>query len=49
MPQGYYLLIREMLLLIRSDLKIRAKKKGHFFKTPEEMGVSHESHSIYDR
>lgn len=33
MPQGYYLLIREMLLLTRSDLRNRAKKKGDCFKT----------------
>lgn len=36
MPQGYCLLILEMLLLTRSDLKIRAKNKGRFYQMRQD-------------
>jgi len=36
MQPGYYHLIREILLLTRSDLKIRSKKKGQYFQIRQE-------------
>jgi len=36
MLPGYYQLIREMLLLTRSDLKIREKKKGQHFQIRQD-------------
>lgn len=36
LPHGYYRLIREILLLTRSDLKIRAKRRGHFFRNRQD-------------
>ncbi|GAA0854314.1 hypothetical protein GCM10008915_77420 [Bifidobacterium pullorum subsp. gallinarum] len=34
--QGYYNLIQEILILTRSDLKIRGKKKGHFYQIRQD-------------
>lgn len=36
LPPGYYHLIRELLLLTKSDLKIRAKKKGPYYRYKQE-------------
>ncbi len=36
MPRGYYLLIQEMLLLTKSDLKIRAKRTGQYFQIKQD-------------
>jgi hypothetical protein len=35
-PQGYVNLIQEILLLTKSDLRIRSKKKGEYFQMRQD-------------